>query len=162
MATDASYYRFLTNIGNDLADTLESLIDVGKTLPELQCTESWAVFSRIEAELRGCCKDVRNRLARLNDDMDNNLKFLDLARKINQTRNVELLTTLVTIFLPLSLAAGVLSMLPTSYQRNIFSRIAAMYTPRKTHNIILLISGQIHLHSFQAFQSEDNVDTRKP
>ncbi len=27
MATDASYYRILTNIGTDLADTLESLLD---------------------------------------------------------------------------------------------------------------------------------------
>lgn len=112
MATDASYYRILTNIGTDLADTLESLLDVVKELPKLQSPESTPVtaFSRIEAELRGCCKNVRSRLSRLNDDMDNNLKFLDLARNMNQTRNVELLTILATIFLPLSLAAGVLSM----------------------------------------------------
>lgn len=112
MAIDASYYRTLTNIGNDLADTLESLVQVVKESPDLQHSEleTMVTFSQIEVEIRGCCKDVRNHLGRLNDDMDNNLKFLDLARNMDQTRNVELLTILATVFLPLSLSAGILSM----------------------------------------------------
>ncbi|KUL89638.1 hypothetical protein ZTR_00488 [Talaromyces verruculosus] len=113
MATDASYYCLLSNIGNDLAETLESLMNVAmKTLPELQPSDfnTGTTFSRIETELRECCKEVRNRLARLNNEMDKNVKFLDLDRTLKQARNVERLTILATIFLPLSLAAGVLSM----------------------------------------------------
>ncbi|KAF5610631.1 uncharacterized protein FSUBG_2892 [Fusarium subglutinans] len=41
---------------------------------------------------------------------DHDLKYLELDRDINQTRGVQQLALLATIFLPLSLAAGVLSM----------------------------------------------------
>ncbi|KAG2024277.1 hypothetical protein GB937_003928 [Aspergillus fischeri] len=113
MATDASYYCLLSNIGNDLAETLESLLNVAmKTLPELRDSDfnTGTTFSRIETELREYCKEIRNRLARLNNEMDKNVKFLDLDRTLKQARNVERLTILATIFLPLSLAAGILSM----------------------------------------------------
>ncbi|EAW16445.1 uncharacterized protein NFIA_057950 [Aspergillus fischeri NRRL 181] len=111
MATDASYYCLLSNIGNDLAETLESLLNVAmKTLPELRDSDfnTGTTFSRIETELREYCKEIRNRLARLNNEMDKNVKFLDLDRTLKQARNVERLTILATIFLPLSLAAGIL------------------------------------------------------
>jgi Mg2+ and Co2+ transporter CorA len=67
-------------------------------------------FRVLEADLRGCCRNIQGRLTRLTEELDNSLKFLDLARSMSQKRNVQFLTILATIFLPLSLAAGVLSM----------------------------------------------------
>lgn len=54
--------------------------------------------------------EIMNRLARLNDDMDSTLRFLDLERNMKQAKNVEDLTILATVSLPLSVATGVLSM----------------------------------------------------
>lgn len=54
--------------------------------------------------------EIMNRLARLNDDMDSTLRLLDLERNMKQAKNVEHLTILATVSLPLSVATGVLSM----------------------------------------------------
>jgi hypothetical protein len=112
IARDSNQYRQLTNIGNEMSDTLESLIDIVKALPKNKGLEPEPKiqFLTLEQELRGCCKDIRGRLSRLTDDLESSLKFLDLARNMSQTSNVQFLTVLATIFLPLSLAAGVLSM----------------------------------------------------
>ena len=109
MARDSYLYRELTNISNQMTDTLESLIDVNKSLlaGNAKCTERFLI---LEPELRGCCKDVRGSLIWLTEEMDSNLKFLELARSIRQANDVQLLTVLAAIFLPLSLAAGGLSM----------------------------------------------------
>lgn len=108
MTKDAYQYRQFTNVGNQMTDTLESMIDVVK--PLWGDTNGNLSFLTLEPELRGCCKDVRKRLSRLTEDMETSLKYLDLARNVGQTGNVQLLTILATVFLPLSLATGILSM----------------------------------------------------
>jgi hypothetical protein len=112
MITDSYYYRRLSHIGTELADTFESLIEITKALPGPQNSKFGAEIGllQIEPELRGLCKDVRSCLLRLNEDMDNNLKLLGLARNVSQTRSVKHLTIIATIFLPLSVSAGFLSM----------------------------------------------------
>jgi len=113
MAADSYHYQQLTAIGNELAETVESLLEVvkaslsstGEDAPGLA-----AEFPAIEVDLRGCCRYVQGRLARLTEEMENSLKFLDLARNMGQASNVHFLTIIATIFLPLSLATGVLSM----------------------------------------------------
>ena len=109
MARDSYQYRELTNIGNEMTDTLESLLDVAKDLLANQPI-SLDHLHALEPALRGCCKDIRRRLVRLTDEMESSLRFLELARSMRQANDVELLTILAAIFLPLSLAAGVLSM----------------------------------------------------
>lgn len=64
----------------------------------------------IDMELRGFCREANEQLQKFSDRLDHDLKYLELARNINQTRGVQKLRLLATIFLPLSLAAGVLSM----------------------------------------------------
>ena len=108
--TKMSYqYKQLSDIGHDLTNTTESLLDVVKASLTMGAIMP-AGFQALEAELRGSCKEVRERLGRLASGLDHDLKFLDLNRSMNQNRGVQQLTLLATVFLPLSLAAGVLSM----------------------------------------------------
>lgn len=103
--------RRLREISQELISTTESLIDVVKGSPTVAGAPQTAIkFMAIEAELRGYCREVKERLQKLSDGLEHDLKFLELARNVNQTRGVQQLTLLATIFLPLSLAAGVLSM----------------------------------------------------
>ncbi|RSM09294.1 hypothetical protein CEP52_004178 [Fusarium oligoseptatum] len=103
--------RSLLEMGHELVSTTESLIDVVKASPTVAgAPQTMIKFMAVEAELRGYCREVKERLQKLSDGLEHDLKFLELARNVNQTRGVQQLTLLATIFLPLSLAAGVLSM----------------------------------------------------
>lgn len=103
--------RSLREMGEELVSTTESLIDVVKGSPTVAGAPQAAIkFMVIEAELRGYCREVKERLQKLSGGLEHDLKFLELARNVNQARGVQQLTLLATIFLPLSLAAGVLSM----------------------------------------------------
>ncbi|KAJ4326730.1 hypothetical protein N0V84_002848 [Fusarium piperis] len=110
--TKHSYtYKDLREMGQELITATESLVDVVRaSLPVSGQPERLAQFAVIEAELRGICREIKERLQQISDGLDHDLKYLQLARDANQTRSVQRLTLLATIFLPLSLAAGVLSM----------------------------------------------------
>ncbi|KAI1036149.1 hypothetical protein LB504_011580 [Fusarium proliferatum] len=102
-------YRDLEDMARELISTTESLIDIVRSSPPVvNCHAD--KFMGIDMELRGFCREANNRLQKFSDQIDHDLKYLELARSINQTRGVEQLTLLATVFLPLSLADGVLSM----------------------------------------------------
>ncbi|KAI1013670.1 hypothetical protein LB503_010700 [Fusarium chuoi] len=110
--TQRSYeYRDLREMARKLISTTESLIDVVRSSPHVvnstSCTNK---FMAIEMEIRGLCREANERVQSLSDQLDHDLKYLELARDINQTKGVQQLTLLATIFLPLSLASGLLSM----------------------------------------------------
>jgi hypothetical protein len=107
ITTDSYHYQQFLGIGNKITARLESLLDIVKALVKDQTMPE--LFT-LEPELRGCCKDIKGHLSRLSDDLEHHLRFLDLARNVSQTTNVQQLTLLATVFLPMSLAAGVLSM----------------------------------------------------
>ncbi|KAH7114886.1 hypothetical protein EDB81DRAFT_734389 [Dactylonectria macrodidyma] len=104
IVTDSQLYRRFTSLGAELTATTESLLDVVLAL------EDDTRLAALGAEIRGCSKDVTTRLSRMSDDLDHHLQLLSLSRDMNQSGNVQMLTLLATIFLPLSLSAGVLSM----------------------------------------------------
>ncbi|KAF5586463.1 mRNA 3 end-processing YTH1 [Fusarium pseudocircinatum] len=110
--TQRSYeYRDLGEMGRKLISTTESLIDVVRaSSPVVDSTTHANKFMAIDMEIRGLCRESNERIQNFSDQLDHDLKYLELARDINQTRGVQQLTLLATIFLPLSLAAGVLSM----------------------------------------------------
>ncbi|ENH71947.1 hypothetical protein FOC1_g10002140 [Fusarium oxysporum f. sp. cubense race 1] len=110
--TKRSYeYRDLAELARKLISTTESLIDVVRSSsPVVDSTSHANKFMAIDTELRGFCREANDRLQKFSDQLDHDLKYLELARNINQTMGVQQLTLLATIFLPLSLAAGVLSM----------------------------------------------------
>ncbi|KAH6976524.1 hypothetical protein BKA56DRAFT_674971 [Ilyonectria sp. MPI-CAGE-AT-0026] len=108
---DSYQYKQLSDIGYELTTITESLTNVVKvSLTTGVGDPARTEFTALEVELHGCCKEVKERLDRLLSGLEHHLKFLDLARNMNQTRGVQQLTLLATIFLPMSLAAGVLSM----------------------------------------------------
>ncbi|KAF4443007.1 hypothetical protein FACUT_1559 [Fusarium acutatum] len=108
--TQRSYeYRDLGEMGRKLISTTDSLIDVARSSsPVVDSTSHANKFMAIDMELRGLCREANERMQNFSDQLDHDLKYLELARDINQTRGVQQLTLLATIFLPLSLAAGVL------------------------------------------------------
>ncbi|KAI0122676.1 hypothetical protein F4814DRAFT_217664 [Daldinia grandis] len=110
--SDSQLYREFSDCGNELVATMESLLDVviGITEKENDVPDQQDGLLVLGKALRGCCKDIRLRLSRFSDGLEHSLRFLSMARELNQSGNVQNLTLLATIFLPLSLAAGVLSM----------------------------------------------------
>ncbi|KAF5626912.1 uncharacterized protein FTJAE_9418 [Fusarium tjaetaba] len=104
-------YRDLAEMARKLISTTESLIDVVRSSsPVVDSTSHANKFMAIDTELRGLCREASEMIQNFSDQLDHELKYLELARDINQTKSVQQLTLLATIFLPLSLAAGVLSM----------------------------------------------------
>lgn len=107
--TDSHLYRQFTSLGAELTATTESLLDVVLALED-SARQDATEMAVLGAEIRGCSKDIMTRLSRMSDDLDHNLQLLRLSKDMNQSGNVQMLTLLATIFLPLSLSAGVLSM----------------------------------------------------
>ncbi|KAM0445262.1 hypothetical protein ACHAO4_009860 [Trichoderma viride] len=107
--TDSHLYRQFSSLGAELTTTTESLLDVVLALEDTARPDV-TELAVLSAEIRGCSKDIMTRLARMSDDLDHNLQLLRLSKDMNQSGNVQMLTLLATIFLPLSLSAGVLSM----------------------------------------------------
>jgi hypothetical protein len=111
--TDVDLYRQFSSVNAELQSVIELLSDVVLALAEhsgINDPQIKAKLSVLRVELNCCCKDITNRLERLSTDLDQDLKFLNMSRDMSQSGNVQTLTLLATIFLPLSLSAGVLSM----------------------------------------------------
>ncbi|KAJ3548347.1 hypothetical protein NM208_g1048 [Fusarium decemcellulare] len=109
IVTDSRLYRQFTSLGAELTATTESLLDLVLALED-NTKENGSSLAVLGAEIRGCNKDITMRLSRMSGDLDHHLQLLNLSRDMNQSGNVQVLTLLATIFLPLSLSAGVLSM----------------------------------------------------
>ncbi|KAI1654388.1 hypothetical protein F4813DRAFT_370650 [Daldinia decipiens] len=108
--SDSQLYRDFSECGSELVTTIESLLDIIMSITEKENDDQKVGLLVLDKALRGCCKDTKLRLTRFSDGLEHSLKFLSMARELNQSGNVQNLTLLATIFLPLSLAAGVLSM----------------------------------------------------
>lgn len=107
---DSEICRQLTTIGANLTATIESLLNVVAVPGGRAGEKNAATLKVLGAELRGSCRDIMTQLDRVSGNLDHRLKFLSLSRDVNQSNNVKMLTLLATVFLPLSLSAGVLSM----------------------------------------------------
>ncbi|KAI1813466.1 hypothetical protein GGS20DRAFT_586492 [Poronia punctata] len=109
---DALFYRNVEQTGAIVVETLESLLELNRNLasrdPHKDRLEPQ--LSILTTELQGCCKDIRRLQTRLLGDLEQDLKYLDLARSLKETESVQRLTLLATIFLPPSLASAILSM----------------------------------------------------
>lgn len=97
--------------GSHMIDMVEHGIDVVRGAAHAAPPQSAnAYFAEVELEIRGLSKEIKGCIERLSVSLEHDLKFLSLRREMKQTSNVQQLTILATIFLPLSLSAGVLSM----------------------------------------------------
>jgi hypothetical protein len=110
---DVELYRRFSSFGTELQSMIGLLSDLVLIAPDEERDSSQRIkteLSNLRAELSCCGKDVKVRLDKLTSDLEQDLKFLSMSRDITQSRDVQTLTLLATLFLPLSLSAGMLSM----------------------------------------------------
>ncbi|KAF5552072.1 TAM domain-containing protein [Fusarium phyllophilum] len=82
-------YQDLQGMSRKLISTTESLIDVVRSSsPVAGLTSHANKFMAIDMELRGLCRETSERIQNFSDQLDHDLKYLELARDINQTRGV--------------------------------------------------------------------------
>ncbi|KAK2047168.1 hypothetical protein LZ31DRAFT_160347 [Colletotrichum somersetense] len=104
--SDSIIYNQLASSAKDITATCESLLEIVTAMKG----EPGSRLFWIAADIRGCCREVTARLAGMSEDLQHQLDLLNLSWNVNQSQNVKILTLLATVFLPLSLSAGILGM----------------------------------------------------
>lgn len=107
---DSAIYRQLSSSAKNITSTCESLLDTVGAMDKPTDGEPNTELLCIVADVRSCCQEVTERLAGMSDELQHYLNLLSLSWNVNQSNNVKILTLLATIYLPLSLSAGILSM----------------------------------------------------
>lgn len=112
LTRDAYFYQQLTEVGHAITSQTEYLLDIAQISHNGETSDTSGAAQRkvAELELRGHVRDVNAQLARLSESLKLHIEFLRLARDTSQTSSVNNLTILATIFLPMSLATGLLAM----------------------------------------------------
>lgn len=106
---DANFFKALEAMAEDLTSTLEDLLGVIGVGFEGN-TGATPGFNTIVADLRGLSSDLRRKAGDLPKTLAHHLHFLEMRRSISESKRLSMLTILASIFLPLSLACGILSM----------------------------------------------------
>lgn len=114
MARNSNRHRRLEKVARMITENAQLLMDFMKaaedTTTNNTSSPSQNEFSMLEAEVKACSASIHEILSRTLQDTDNCLRFQEMARNMRQSEEVRFLTILATIFLPLSLAAAILSM----------------------------------------------------
>jgi hypothetical protein len=101
---DAYFYEQLMSYQCDITQATEALLEISavrlKTEP----------YQLLAAELRATCADLNRTTSRLSSRLEDHLKFIEIRRSVSESSTLWLLSVLASIFLPLSLATGILSM----------------------------------------------------
>lgn len=108
-ATDANTFKELEVIAGDFISALESLLGTIKAGFKNE-TGAAQEFNAIAADIRGLSSDLRRKAGEMPRLLDHHLKFLEVRRNMQESNNLWMLSVLASIFLPLSLASGILSM----------------------------------------------------
>jgi hypothetical protein len=88
---------------------LDSLLDI---IPE-SMGDKWmnsSALRRLCAEVRAECSAQTRLITRIAERLESHLRFFERFRAINDSVSIGLLTLLACIFLPMSIASGILSM----------------------------------------------------
>lgn len=107
--TDGNLFKGLEAMAEDLMSTLDALlgvVGVGFEGGDGGASE----FNTVAADLRGLSSDLRRKAGDLPKTLAHHLHFLEMRRSIRESDRLSMLTILASIFLPLSLACGILSM----------------------------------------------------
>jgi hypothetical protein len=108
ITADAYIYKEFHDITLDLTSPVHSLTAVLESaLAEPQRTKEFKPFI---AELQCRCTDITKTTSRFLGNLEHNLKYLDVSRNMQESMRVWILSALASIFLPLSVATGLLSM----------------------------------------------------
>lgn len=111
ITTDAYMYKEFAMLADNYATDLESLVDVVGTVPGLRPSEpTHTLLQPLVAELRGLCSEFRRSTTDMPETLEHHLRFLEMRRNMEESSSLWVLTVLASIFLPLGLACGILSM----------------------------------------------------
>ena len=107
--TNEKLSRELEAMAEDLTSTLEALLDVVRVGFE-ETAGGAPEFNIIAADLRELSSDLRRKAGDLPKTLAHHLNFLEMRRSIRESNRLSMLTILASIFGPLSIACGSLSM----------------------------------------------------
>lgn len=108
--TEANLFREFHCLAEEYSSALSSLLDVINSDSADAPPGCPHILRPIEAELRGLVADLRQKTKEVPNALEHHLKFLELRRNVHESGNLWVLTVLASLFLPLSLACGILSM----------------------------------------------------
>jgi hypothetical protein len=108
ITADAYIYNTFHDTALDLTDPVLGLIAILESaFPKSnECKE----FRTFIAELHCQCTDITKTTSRFASRLDHDLKYLDVSRNMQESLRVWILSALASVFLPLSIATGLLSM----------------------------------------------------
>ncbi|KAF2133670.1 hypothetical protein P153DRAFT_96699 [Dothidotthia symphoricarpi CBS 119687] len=105
---DAFFYEEVTERAAELARSVNTLVECLK--PLLGGAMNFPGFQCLAVELQSTCTDMEKIAVTMSATLDNHLRLFELSRGMHEAQSVRLLSILASIFLPLSLACGLLSM----------------------------------------------------
>lgn len=104
-------YTQLLKVAGELAVAAESSIGLLRSfLPADHAAPQSIRLAQLEFELRGFRNEIQSRLQGLTEDVQSQLHFMDSVRSGKQSNSLGRLSILAAVFLPLSLATGILGM----------------------------------------------------
>ncbi|KAG4413634.1 hypothetical protein IFR04_013212 [Cadophora malorum] len=108
ITADAYIYAEFQNIALDITDPVANLTTIlGSVFPDANQCQGFRAFA---AELRCQSTDIMKTASRFSSRLDLHLKFLEVSRNVHESLRVWILSVLASVFLPLSVATGILSM----------------------------------------------------
>lgn len=105
---DICFYEEVKERATELAGAVDALVESLKIL--LVGATDYCDFQCLTFELQFTCTDLKRTIATLLTTLEDHLRLFEPSRAMDEAHNVRLLSILASIFLPLSLACGILSM----------------------------------------------------
>lgn len=105
---DVCFYEEVKERVSELAGAIDVLVESLKVL--YVDAANYRSFQCLAVELQSTCTDLKRTITTLSTTLENHLRLFELSRDMHEAQNVRLLSILASIFLPLSLACGLLSM----------------------------------------------------
>lgn len=105
---DAFFYEEVSGRATELTGAVDVLIESLKIhlVDAANCRD----FQCLVVKLQSTCTDLKRIMSTLSTALESHLRLFELSRGMREAQNVRLLSILASIFLPLSLACGLLSM----------------------------------------------------
>ena len=105
---DVCFYKEVNERALELVGAVDTLVESLKII--LMDSPNYREYQCLCVELQSTCKDFKRTMATLLTTLEDHLRLSELSRGMQEAESVRLLSILASIFLPLSLACGLLSM----------------------------------------------------
>lgn len=105
---DICFYEEVKERVGELAGAVDALVESLKIL--LADADNYRDFQCLTIELQSTCKDLQRTMAILSATLETHIRLFEVSQGMHGAQNVRLLGILASIFLPLTLTSGLLSM----------------------------------------------------